>query len=233
MQAKKWKLLVPVVVITMMVITNISTTYGVANAEEKQENITSSTNEIAKEVKVEPKINDEISSTSTQSTSIEDVEADNDENEEFKTLCMLTYAESGLESLDGQIAVAATVLNRMEESQFPDTFDEVIHQKGAFSSVKEDGIYLMTEKPIRVYYEDVSEETKEAVRRALTGEDPTEDLLREETIRVFGEDKEEFYSGGALFFCNIEACDDNEREYREGIQVTCKVGKHTFYKIWG
>ena len=230
MQAKKRKLLVPVVVITMMVITNISTTYGVANAEEKQENITSSTNEIAKEVKVEPKINEEISTTST---SIEDVEVDNGESEEFKTLCMLTYAESGLEPLEGQIAVAATILNRIEDSQFPDTFDEVIHQKGAFSSVKEDGIYLMTEKPIKVYYEDVSEETKEAVRRALAGEDPTEDLLREETIRVFGEDKEEFYSGGALFFCNIKECDDNEREYREGIQVKNKIGKHTFYKIWG
>ena len=85
-------------------------------------------------------------------------------------MARLVYAEARGEPLEGQIAVAAVVLNRLRSSKFPNTISEVIYDPGQFTPVESNSL------PTRV-----DDRCREAVRRALQGEDPT---------------------GGALFFYN-------------------------------
>lgn len=51
-------------------------------------------------------------------------------------LAALTWCEAGCESFKGQSAVVSTVLNRVEDSRFPNTVEEVIRQKGQFVPVE-------------------------------------------------------------------------------------------------
>lgn len=57
-------------------------------------------------------------------------------------LAQVVYGEARGESYDGQVAVAAVVLNRLEDSQFPNTLSGVVFQKNAFTCVN-DGQYYM------------------------------------------------------------------------------------------
>lgn len=147
---------------------------------------------------------------------------------DFQILSMITYAEAGNQTLEQQIAVAATILNRVESGSFPDSIWEVISQKGQFSSVKGGEIYALGE---RVSFDAVPENCKEAARRALAGEDPTEELLRQEAIRK-GLNPEEYATDGALFFYNPEYTGSSELEMRNSIQVKVEFGDHIFYKVW-
>ncbi|GMK41555.1 spore cortex-lytic enzyme [Paenibacillus sp. CCS19] len=55
-----------------------------------------------------------------------------------KNLAMLArvvYSEAGGEPFNGQIAVAAVVLNRVDSPDFPDTIEKVIFAPGAFTTV--------------------------------------------------------------------------------------------------
>ena len=54
--------------------------------------------------------------------------------EERELLARVVYAESNTESLEGQIAVAQVVLNRVRSESFPDTVSEVIYQERQFST---------------------------------------------------------------------------------------------------
>lgn len=92
-------------------------------------------------------------------------------------------------------------------------------------------IYIMTENPYEVTLDMIPESTKNAVHRALMGEDPTEEALRAEARRL-GIDEEQYAEGGALFFYNPNACGTNALEEREGIKVKVSLGLHTFYKVW-
>ena len=56
--------------------------------------------------------------------------------DEIDILAQLTMAEAESESELGQRLVIDTVLNRMESDDFPDDLQGVIHQKGAFSCIK-------------------------------------------------------------------------------------------------
>lgn len=82
---------------------------------------------------------------------------------EKELLIRLVYAEARGEPLEGQVAVAAVVLNRVKSPKFPDTVWDVIHQQGQFTPV-EAGLL-----PTAVRSGTISE----AVERALYGEDPT------------------------------------------------------------
>ena len=55
---------------------------------------------------------------------------------DVELLAKVTYAEAGNQTLEQQLAVAAVILNRVESESFPNTIQEVISQKGQFSSVK-------------------------------------------------------------------------------------------------
>jgi len=150
-------------------------------------------------------------------------------DEEFQDRCRINFAESGNQSLEGQIAVAATILNREQSSSFPDTFYGVINQSGQFSTVTDGEIYAYGYK---VYYKNIPDETIEAVERALNGEDPTEQLLWDEAVRL-GLDPEIYAAGGALFFYNPYACGEEGRAARECIKVKVRIEDHIFYKVWG
>lgn len=49
-------------------------------------------------------------------------------------LARVVYAESNTEPIEGQIAVAQVVLNRVRSESFPDTVSEVIYQERQFST---------------------------------------------------------------------------------------------------
>lgn len=79
---------------------------------------------------------------------------------EIILLQKLVEAEAGGESMPGKIAVVNVVMNRIRSNSFPDTITDVIYQKNQFEPVVTGVIYKKTP----------SDETKEAVRRALMGE---------------------------------------------------------------
>ena len=60
------------------------------------------------------------------------------------------------------VAVAATVLNRVSSSKFPNTISGVIYQAGAYTCVS-DGQINMT----------ANEQSKKAAQEAINGWDPT------------------------------------------------------------
>lgn len=83
-------------------------------------------------------------------------------NEELLLLSKLITGEARGESYEGQLAVAAVVVNRVRDSRFPDNIKDVIYQKNAFSVVKDGSINI---KPTESAYK--------AAQEALYGEDPT------------------------------------------------------------
>jgi N-acetylmuramoyl-L-alanine amidase len=76
------------------------------------------------------------------------------------------YGESRGEPYEGQVAVAAVILNRVKSPSFPNTPYGVIFQPGAFTAVADGQIYLTP-----------NETAKRAVRDAVNGWDPTDGCL--------------------------------------------------------
>lgn len=91
--------------------------------------------------------------------------------EEWEILCRIVEAEAGNQDEDGKLLVANVVLNRVRDDAFPDSVTEVVFQKSngvtQFSPVSDGSFYRVK----------VSEETTEAVQRALSGEDISEGAL--------------------------------------------------------
>lgn len=91
--------------------------------------------------------------------------------EEISVLERIVEAEAGGEDRDGKLLVANVVLNRVRNEQFPNTIREVVFQQSGgvtqFSPVKNGRYDSVT----------ISEESKEAVERALAGEDISEGAL--------------------------------------------------------
>ena len=77
-------------------------------------------------------------------------------------LARLIYGEARGEPYEGQVAVAAVVLNRVESASFPNTIAAVIYQPGAFDVVSDGQIYMT---PDSTAYK--------AARDAMAGWDPT------------------------------------------------------------
>lgn len=85
-----------------------------------------------------------------------------DASGELALLARLISAEARGEPYEGQVAVGAVVLNRVEHPSFPNTISEVIFQPGAFSCML-DG----------QWDEPVSDSAYQAARDALAGADPS------------------------------------------------------------
>ena len=83
-------------------------------------------------------------------------------NSDLNLLARCVYAEARGESYQGQVAVAAVVLNRVKSSSFPNTIAGVIYQPYAFSSVN-DGQINLTPNQTAI----------SAAQDALNGWDPT------------------------------------------------------------
>ncbi|MBM7623284.1 cell wall hydrolase [Sporohalobacter salinus] len=96
----------------------------------------------------------------------EDVNAENVSDSGQGLLARIIHAEARGEPYKGQVAVGAVVINRVESSEFPDTIQGVIYQKGQFTSVKNGQINL---EPNQTAYR--------AAKEALNGRDPSRGAL--------------------------------------------------------
>lgn len=124
--------------------------------------------------------------------------------EDYDNLLRIVEAEAAGEDEKGKILVANVVMNRVEDDDFPDSITEVIFQREngvtQFSPVSNGRFWKVT----------VSEETVEAVNKALCGED---------------------YSQGALYFAARKYADsDNMRWFDENLEFLFEHGGHEFFR---
>ena len=82
--------------------------------------------------------------------------------ENVEMMAKIIHGEARGESFIGKVGVAAVIMNRIESSGFPDTIEEVIFQRNAFTAVIDDQ-YLLTPK----------KSAYDAAKEAMDGEDPT------------------------------------------------------------
>lgn len=81
-------------------------------------------------------------------------------------LARVVSAESRGEPYQGQVAVAAVILNRVGHPSFPDTLAGVIYQPGAFSCLNDGGINA-----------NVADSAYRAARDAINGWDPSQGAI--------------------------------------------------------
>ncbi|WP_407654278.1 MULTISPECIES: spore cortex-lytic enzyme [Caproicibacterium] len=81
---------------------------------------------------------------------------------DIKLLATIVSAEARGEPYEGQVAVAAVILNRVEHPSFPNTLAGVIYQPGAFSCLTDGGVNA-----------EVADSAYKAVRDAINGWDPS------------------------------------------------------------
>ena len=122
---------------------------------------------------------------------------------DYDILLRIVEAEAGGEDMNGRLLVANVVLNRVKSEQFPDTVSEVVLQQTdsgyQFSPVGSGSIWKVT----------VSEETIEAVERALQGED---------------------ISLGALYFAARKYADKERMKwFDENLTFLFQHGGHEFF----
>ena len=76
------------------------------------------------------------------------------------------YGEARGEPYEGQVAVAAVILNRIDSPSFPNTISGVIFEPGAFTCVSDGQIWLAP-----------NDTAKKAVLDAINGWDPSGNAL--------------------------------------------------------
>ena len=86
--------------------------------------------------------NENLYPTQVQTVKQQKREVINITNEELLLLSKLVTGEARGESYEGQVAVAAVVINRVKDPRFPNSIKDVIYQKNAFSVVKNGSINL-------------------------------------------------------------------------------------------
>lgn len=120
--------------------------------------------------------------------------------EEYNILLRIVQAEAGTCDETGKLLVANVILNRMEDEEFPDTVSGVVYQKRQFSPVMNGSINTCK----------VTMETRNAVNRALQGEDLSE---------------------GALYFMNrSKSSGRNVRWFDTNLDFLFQHGDHEFFK---
>jgi N-acetylmuramoyl-L-alanine amidase len=81
---------------------------------------------------------------------------------DLQMMANAVYGEARGEPYDGQVAVAAVIINRIKSQSFPNTIYGVIFQPGAFTAVADGQIWLTP-----------NEKARQAVEDAINGWDPT------------------------------------------------------------
>lgn len=81
---------------------------------------------------------------------------------DVRLLAMIISAEARGESYEGQVAVGAVIMNRIEHPSFPDTLAGVIYQPGAFSCLDDGGVNAP-----------IADSAYKAAREAINGSDPS------------------------------------------------------------
>jgi N-acetylmuramoyl-L-alanine amidase len=145
---------------------------------------------------------DEIKSLSTEEASspyVIDVS-----KKEIGMLERIVQAEAGGEDMVGKILIVNVILNRIADESFPDNVEDVIFQN-------KDGEYQFSPVDDKSYWSvDISDNTQEAVIRALEGED---------------------YSKGALYFVARKRTNSSSaRWFDNNLNWLFKHGGHEFYK---
>ena len=125
------------------------------------------------------------------------------EQADLEVLLRIVEAEAGCEDEDGKLLVANVILNRLDSDHFPDSITEIVFQRengvSQFSPTV-DGSYNKVQ---------ISEETVNAVGRALAGED---------------------ISQGALYFAARKYADrESMRWFDEKLTLLFRHGGHEFY----
>ena len=110
--------------------------------------------------------NENLYPTQVQTVKQKKREVINITNEELLLLSKLVTGEARGESYEGQVAVAAVVINRVKDPRFPNSIKDVIYQKNAFSVVKNGSINLQP-----------TESAYSAAQDALYGKDPTDKAI--------------------------------------------------------
>lgn len=122
---------------------------------------------------------------------------------DYYTLLQIVEAEATGGDLKSKILIADVVLNRVRDSRFPDTIYEVVWQRAGGSpqfSPTADG---------RIYTVSITDDTIEAVDRALAGED---------------------YSQGALFFVARSSAEaQNVSWFDQNLEPVLEYGGHEFF----
>jgi len=124
--------------------------------------------------------------------------------DEVNMLEHIVEAEATGEDMEGKILIANVIFNRIASNQFPDSVEHVIFQKVnddyQFSPVADE----------RYWSVKITDETEEAVERALQGED---------------------YSEGALYFISRKRTNsENAKWFDRNLDWLFKHGGHEFYK---
>lgn len=81
---------------------------------------------------------------------------------EIYDLARVVHGEARGESYEGQVAIAAVVLNRLESNKFPNSVRGIIFEPGAFTAVSDGQFYMEPDNSAH-----------QAVQAALRGWDPT------------------------------------------------------------
>jgi N-acetylmuramoyl-L-alanine amidase len=84
----------------------------------------------------------------------------------MKMMANAVYGESRGEPYEGQVAVAAVIINRVKSAEFPNTATGVIFQPGAFTAVADGQIWLTP-----------NANAIKAVKDAISGWDPSDGCL--------------------------------------------------------
>lgn len=87
-------------------------------------------------------------------------------NSDVNLLARAIYGEARGEPYNGMVAVGAVILNRVKNSNFPNTIAGVIYQSGAFTAVSDGQINLTP-----------NSQSISAARDALNGWDPSNGAL--------------------------------------------------------
>lgn len=85
---------------------------------------------------------------------------------DIKLMANAVYGEARGEPYEGQVAVAAVILNRIKSPSFPNTISGVIFQPRAFTAVADGQIYL-----------EPNERARKAVQDAIGGWDPSDGCI--------------------------------------------------------
>jgi N-acetylmuramoyl-L-alanine amidase len=118
--------------------------------------------------------------------------------EDVEWLAKMIHSEAKGESFEGQVAVGAVIMNRVESDLFPNTIKEVLLEQS-------NGYYQFTPAETGILHTATpNDENYEAAKRAINGEDPT---------------------NGALFFYNP---DKTSSSYLKSRTVSTVIGNHTF-----
>lgn len=83
---------------------------------------------------------------------------------DVRLLSAITYLEAGNQSYEGKLAVANVILNRVHDSSFPDTIQEVVYQSGQFTPAMNGMLSWMLESG-----QAVPSECIKAAKDALSG----------------------------------------------------------------